>query len=68
MDEFYKKTYPLNTGHKLNVRKTFSRRPVNVFCTLNSHLCPRDTIFFEDLLLYYARKGIQVFEGRITHS
>ena len=34
---------PLGTGRKLNVRKTFSRRPghlLNVLCTFNLRLVP----------------------------
>ena len=33
-------TYPVGTGRKLNVHKTFRRRPgrlLNVLCTLNLH-------------------------------
>ena len=35
-----KLTYPVDTGRKLNVHKTFRRRPgrfLNVLCTFNLH-------------------------------
>ena len=28
-------TFPVDTGRKLNVHKTFRKRPLNVLCTFN---------------------------------
>ena len=39
---------PVDTGRKLNVRKTFRRRPghlLNVLCTL-FNLCPVSTVYY----------------------
>ena len=41
---FLQSNYPLNTGRKLNVSKTFSKRPerlLNVLCGCNLHPVPR---------------------------
>ena len=49
--ESFKNTFPLDTGPKLNVHKTFRRRPgrlLNVLCTFN--LRPVSSVFFAEQL------------------
>ena len=46
--------YPVDIGRKLNVHKTFRRRPgrlLNVLCTFNLRLCLRGKLFEAELII-----------------
>ena len=65
--------YPVDTGRKLNVHKTFRKRPerlLNVLCTLIYVLClrPEFTFCVYAAILYFSDKVTKYFKWTFTIS